>query len=90
MASLGGDQEVLAREAPHILGMTVAEHADRPGDFTQILYLTSEQDAQRFAPEPPTQTDEPAQQERRGLMTNLRAFHLREPQMLVPPVVVTY
>jgi hypothetical protein len=90
MASLGGDQEVLAREAPHILGMTVAEHADRPGDFTQILYFTSEQDAQRFAPEPPTQTDEPAQQERRGLMTNLRAFDLREPQMLVPPVVVTY
>ena len=90
MASLGGDQEVLAREAPHILGMTVAEHADRPGDFTQILYFTSEQDARRFAPEPPTQTDEPAQQERRALMTNLRAFDLREPQLLVPPVVVTY
>jgi hypothetical protein len=90
MASLGGDQEVLAREAPHILGMTVAEHANPPGDFTQILYFTSEPDAQRFAPEPPTQTDEPAQQERRGLMTNLRAFDLREPQILVPPVVVTY
>jgi hypothetical protein len=28
--------------------VTVAEHADRPGDFTQILYLTSEQDARRF------------------------------------------
>jgi hypothetical protein len=91
MASLGGDQEeVLAREAPHILGVTVAEHADRPGDFTQILYFTSEQDAQRFEPEPQADGDEPAQEERRGLMTNLRSFELREPQLLVPPVVVTY
>jgi hypothetical protein len=91
MASLGGDQEeVLAREAPHILGVTVAEHADRPGDFTQILYFTSEQDAQRFAPEPLTGADESAQAERRGLMTNLRSFDLRDPQMLLPPVVVTY
>jgi hypothetical protein len=91
MASLGGDQEdLLAREAPHILGVTVAEHADRPGDFTQIVYFTSEQDARRFEREPPTGADEPAQEERRRLMTNLRSFDLRQPQMLVPPVVVTY
>jgi hypothetical protein len=91
MARLARDQEeVLAREAPHILGVTVAEHADRPGDFTQILYFTSEQDARRFEQEPLTDADEPVQAERRGLMTNLRSFDLREPQMLVPPVVVTY
>ena len=91
VASLGRDQEeVLARDAPHILGMTVAEHGDRPGDFTQIAYFTSEHDAQRFEPEPLTDADEPAQQERRGPMTNLRSFDLREPQMLVPPVVMTY
>jgi hypothetical protein len=91
MASLGGDQEqVLAREAPHILGVTVAGHADRPGDFTQILYFTSEQDAWRFEAELLTEADEPAQEERRGLMTNLRSFDLRDPQLLVPPVVVTY
>ena len=90
MASLGGDQEVLAREAPHILGVTVAEHADRPGDFTQILYFTSEQDARRFEVEPLADADESAQEERRGLMTDLRSFDLREPQLLVPPVVVTY
>ena len=91
MASLGGDQEaVLAREAPHILGVTVAEHADRPGDFTQILYFTSEQAARRFDQEPPPDADGPAQEERRGLMTNLRSFDLRDPQLLVPPVVVTY
>jgi hypothetical protein len=91
MASLTRDQdEVLAREAPHILGVTVAEHADRPGDFTQILYFTSEQDARRFEVEPLADADESAQEERRGLMTDLRSFDLREPQLLVPPVVVTY
>jgi hypothetical protein len=68
----------------------VAEHADRPGDFTQILYFTSEQDARRFAQEPLAGADEPAREERRGLMANLRSFDLCEPQMLVPPVVVTY
>jgi hypothetical protein len=53
MVSLGRDQEeVLAREAPHILGVTVAEHADRPGDFTQIVYFTSEQDARSYAGRP--------------------------------------
>jgi hypothetical protein len=70
--------------------VTVAEHADRLGDFTQILYFTSEQDARRFDQEPQADADEPAQRERRGLMTNLRSFDLREPQLLVPPVVVTY
>jgi hypothetical protein len=91
MASLGGDQEeVLAREAPHILGVTVAEHADRPGDFTQIVYFTSEQDAQSFEPEPPTEADEPAQEERRSLLTNLRSFDLHHPQFLIPPEVATY
>ena len=34
-----------------------------------------------------TEADEPAQEERRGLMTNLRSFDLRDPQLLVPPVV---
>ena len=91
MASLGGDQqEVLAREAPHLLGVTVAEHADRPGDFTQILYFTSEQEVRRFEQEPLADADEPTQEERRGLMTSLRCFELGDPQMLVPPVVVTY
>jgi hypothetical protein len=91
MVSLGGDQEeVLARDAPHILGVTVAEHADRPGDFTQIVYFTSEQDARRFGQEPATEADEPAQKERRSLMTNLRSFDFPHPQLLIPPVVVTY
>ena len=90
MASLGCDQEkVLAKEAPHILGVTVAEHTDRPGDFTQIVYFTSEQDARGYEPEP-TGADEQAQEERRGLMTDLRSFDLPDPQLLFPPVVVTY
>jgi hypothetical protein len=91
MASLGRDQEqVLAREAPHILGMTVAEHADRRGDFTQTVYFTSEQDARRAEQEHPTEADEPAPQEPRSLMTNLRYFDLRDPQMLSPSGIHTY
>lgn len=91
MASLGRDrEEVLARDAPHILGMTVAEHADRPGDFTQIVYFTSEQDAWRYQPEPPVEADQTAQEERRSRMTDLRSFDLRDPQLLSPSDVHTY
>jgi hypothetical protein len=91
MASLGRDQEgVLAREAPHILGMTVAEHADRPGDFTQIMYFTSEQDARRFEQEPPAEADQPVLEQLRNLMTDSRSFDLRDPQTLSPSDVHTY
>ena len=91
MASLGRDQdEVLAREAPHILGVTVAEHADRPGDFTQVVYFTSEQDARRFAQEPPAVADEPVLEQLRSLMTNARCFDLRDPQLLSPSDAPAY
>ena len=91
MVSLGRDQEeVLAREAPHILGVTVAEHADRPGDFTQIVYFTSEQDARGYDQDPPIEQDQPAQEERRRLMTNMRSFDLRDPQLLSPSDAYTY
>jgi hypothetical protein len=85
------DQEkVLVWEAPHILAMTVAKHADRPGDFTQIVYFTSEQDARQFEPEPPVEAEERAQEERRRLITDLRCFDLRDPQLLSPTVAYTY
>jgi hypothetical protein len=91
MASLGRDQEeILAREAPHILGVTVAEHADRPGDFTQILYFTSEQDARRFEQERSAEGDEPVLEQLRSLMTDSRCFDLRDPQLLSPSDVQTY
>jgi hypothetical protein len=91
MATLGRTQgEAVVWEAPHILGMTVAEHADRPGDFTQIVYFTSEQDARQFEPAPPVEADERAQEERRRLITNLRCFDLRDPQLLSPAVAYTY
>lgn len=90
IASLGRDQEVLAREAPQILGMTVAEHADWPGDFTLILYFTSEQDARRFEQEPLADADEPALERLRTLIANARCFDLRDPQMLSPSNVSTY
>ena len=89
MASLGRDQELLAQEAPHLLGMTVAEHADRPGDFTQVMYFTSEQDARRFAQEPPA-ADKPVLKQLRSLMTTSRCFDLRDPQMLSPSDTYTY
>jgi hypothetical protein len=85
-------EEVLVREAPHIhiLAMTVARHADRPGDFTQIVYFTSEQDARQFEPAPPVEAEELVQEKRRRLMTNLRCFDLRDPQLLSPAVAYTY
>ena len=91
MASLGRDQDkVLAGDAPHVLGMTVAEHADRPGDFTQIVYFTSEQDAQRFEPRPPAEAEEPVAEARRSEITDLRSFDLRDPQLLSPSDAYTY
>jgi hypothetical protein len=91
MASLGRDQEEhLAREAPHILGMTLAEHDDRPGDFTQTTYFTSEQHARRAEQERSATADDPVLQELRSLMTNLRYFDLRDPQLLSPTDAPTY
>jgi hypothetical protein len=91
MASLGRDQDkVLAQDAPHILGMTVAEHADRSGDFTEIVYFTSEQDARRYDQDPPIEEAEAAQVARRRLLTDLRSFDLRDPQLLTPSDAPTY
>jgi hypothetical protein len=90
MVSLACDQEVLTPDAPHVLGMTVAEHADRPGDFTQTVYYTSEQDARRLEEKRSSEDDEPARRELRDLMTDLRSFDLRDPQMLSPSDVPTY
>jgi hypothetical protein len=91
MVSLGRDQkEVLARKAPQILGLTLAEHADWPGDFTQIVYFTSEQDARRFEQEPLAEADEPVLERLRSLLTTWRCFDLRDPQMLSPSDVHTY
>ena len=80
----------LSRDRDDLLGMTVAEHADRPGDFTQIVYFTSEQAARRAAPEPPAAADEPALTQLPSLMTDLRSFDLRDPHMLSPSEVPTY
>jgi hypothetical protein len=70
--------------------MMVAEHADRPGDFTQIVYFTSEQDAQRFEPRPPAEAEEPVAEARRSEITDLRSFDLRDPQLLSPSDAYTY
>jgi hypothetical protein len=73
----------MAEQAPHVLGMTVAEHADRPGDFTQAVYFTSEADARRFEREHPSESD-PELQESFGLLSDLRYFDLRAPWLDSP------
>jgi hypothetical protein len=84
LAELGRAMEQqLAEQAPHILGMTVAEHADRPGDFTQTVYFTSEAEARRFEREQPAESD-PSFAELSSLMTDLRYFDLRNPRLDSP------
>src|SRR6266542_1638700 len=76
-------EELLTAQAPHILGMTVAEHADRPGDFTQAVYFTSEEDARRWEQQRPAESD-PGLAEVFSLMTDLRYFDLRDPWLESP------
>jgi hypothetical protein len=76
-------EEMLAREAPHILGMTVVEHADHPGDFTQAVYFTSEEEARRRERERQVESD-PEMAELMSLMRDLRYFDLRDPWLESP------
>jgi hypothetical protein len=61
----------------------VAEHADRPGDFTQTVYFTSEEAARRQERERPAES-EPGMAEVFSLMRDLRYFDLREPWLDSP------
>ena len=84
LAALGRAQEqTMAEQAPHILGMTVAEHADRRGDFTQTVYFTSQQEARWFGREQPVEFD-PSFAEFSSLMTDVRYFDLRNPRLDSP------
>jgi hypothetical protein len=84
LATVGRAQEqVLARQAPHILGMTVAEHADRPGDFTQTVYFTTEEEARRFERDHPAESDA-ASAEIFSLLSDLRYHDLRTPWLQSP------
>jgi hypothetical protein len=74
------EEERLAQDAPHILGMTVVEHADRKGDFTQTVYFTSEEEARRWERENPPESN-PQFVEAYNLMSDLRYFDLRDPRM---------
>jgi hypothetical protein len=74
-------EEELAQRAPHILGMTVAEHADRPGDFTQTVYFSSEDEARRWERDNPPESN-PNFVEAFSLMSDLRYFDLRDPRLV--------
>jgi hypothetical protein len=84
LAELGRAQEQeMAEQAPHVLGFTVAEHGDRPGDFTQTVYFTNEDDARRFERANPAE-DDPAMAELAGLLRDLVYYDLREPRLQSP------
>ena len=84
LAALARTREAtLPAQAPHILGFTVAEHADRAGDFTQTVYFTSEEDARRAERERSAEPD-PQFAEAMSLMTELRYFDLRDPWLDSP------
>jgi hypothetical protein len=84
LGELGRAQEqAMAEQAPHVLGMTISEHADRPGDFTQAVYFTSEEEARRRERERPAESD-PGMQEILGMMTDLRYYDLRDPWLDSP------
>jgi hypothetical protein len=84
LAALGRAREqTMAEQAPHILGMTVAEHADRRGDFTQTVYFTSQEEARWFGREQPVEFD-PSFAEFSSLMTEVRYFDLRDPRLDSP------
>ena len=74
------EEKVLMEQAPHILGMTVAEHADKPGDFTQTVYFTTEDEARRWERENPAMSD-PRFAEMMSLMGDLRYLDLRHPRL---------
>ncbi|HYY80010.1 MAG TPA: hypothetical protein VFD04_12635 [Actinomycetes bacterium] len=38
-------ERTLRERAPHVLGVLVAEHADEPGGFTEVSYVTSRHEA---------------------------------------------
>jgi hypothetical protein len=74
------EEEMLPERAPHILGMTVVEHADRRGDFTQTVYFTSEEEARRWERDNPPESN-PRFLEAFSLMRDLRYFDLRDPRL---------
>jgi len=82
LAELGRmEEKMLAEQAPHILGMTVAEHADNPGDFTQTVYFTNEPEARRMERENPAMQDE-RMTEMMSLMRDLRYLDLKHPRLM--------
>jgi hypothetical protein len=81
LAELGRNEEkTMMEQAPHILGFTVVEHADNPGDFTQTVYFTNEPEARRMERENPAERDE-RMAEMMSLMRDLRYLDLRHPRL---------
>ena len=87
LAAMRAEVERTLRErAPHVLGVTVAEHADGVG-FTEITYFTSEREARAGERQMPV---EMAVQlgTVRSYMEGLEFLELRDPVLAGPPVPV--
>jgi hypothetical protein len=87
LAAMRAEVERTLRErAPHVLGVTVAEHADCVG-FTEITYFTSEREARAGERQMPV---EMAVQlgTVRSYMEGLEFLELRDPVLAGPPVPV--
>ena len=87
LAELGRIEEKwLGQEAQHILGMTVAFHDEGPGDFTQAVYFTNEEEARAWEREHPmgSGSTPPEMSELMTLMKELRYYDLRDPWLHSP------
>jgi hypothetical protein len=88
LAAMRAEVERTLRErAPHVLGVTVAEHADGTG-FTELTYFTSEREARAAERAMPVEVAVQLGTVR-SYMEGLRFLELREPLLQSPAVPVS-
>jgi hypothetical protein len=80
-------ERTLREHAPHVLGVLVAEHADEPGRFTEVSYVTSEAEARAAERAMPVDVAVVLGTVR-SYVEGLRFTELREPILARPAVMV--
>ncbi len=76
-------ERTLRERAPHVLGVTFAEHADEVGSFTEITYCTSEREALAAERQMPVEVAVQLGTVR-SYMEGLTFMELRDPLLLGP------